>query len=233
LTALQGTTYARPVARLVVRILLVALVLAGVAWAYQAIGLHGNMSVEGIRAIVDSHPGHGPLVYMAIVVVGIFMHVPMVGSLLIAVGGVLFDGVAAFAYGWTAAVVGTTCTFLLVRYVARDYIERALAGRLARVRAWDERIARNGFRTVFALRLVMSLAPPLNWEMGLTGVRTRDYVAGTALGLVPSIAATVFFSDSIASAGLLSPWTVLVVLGLIALGSVAGLARRPRSSPRA
>lgn len=44
--------------------------------------------------------------------------------------------------------------------------------------------------------------------------------------MVPGYKATVFFADSIASAGLLSPRTVLIVVLVIALGAGAGSARR-------
>jgi uncharacterized membrane protein YdjX (TVP38/TMEM64 family) len=88
-----------------------------------------HMSVAGMRALVDSYAPFGPLVFMAIVVAGLFTRVPMIGTALIAVGGVLFGGLSAFAYGWLGSLVGTTAIFLLVRYVARDYVQRALHGR--------------------------------------------------------------------------------------------------------
>jgi phospholipase D1/2 len=188
------------------------------------------MSVEGMRALVDSHAPYGPLIFMAMLVAGVFTHVPMMEILLIAVGGVLFGGFRAFVYGWAGSLVGATSTFLLVRYVGRDYVQRALSGRFVRLRALDERLARNGFWTVFALRLVLVLAPPLNWGLGLTRVGIQHYVAGTALGVVPGIAITVFFADSIANhppgSGVLSPRTALGAVLIIAAVAAAGTARR-------
>src|SRR5881296_2887694 len=88
--------------RRLLRPLLFGLVLAGVVWASWRLDLPRHMSVAGMRALVDSHAPYGPLVFMAIVVAGLFTRVPMMGTVLIAVGGVLFGRLRAFAYGWLA-----------------------------------------------------------------------------------------------------------------------------------
>jgi uncharacterized membrane protein YdjX (TVP38/TMEM64 family) len=183
------------------RRLLRPLTLLGVAgamvWAYRAFGLSERMTIAGMRALVDAHAPYGPLAFMAVCIAGIFLHLPAI--VFIAMGGVVFGGVRAFAYGWIASLVGATATFVLVRYVARARFQRMLDGPLARLRALDDRLERHGFRTVFVLRLFLILAPPLNWALGATRVRTPDYVAGTALGVVPGIATAVFFADAIAN----------------------------------
>jgi uncharacterized membrane protein YdjX (TVP38/TMEM64 family) len=110
--------------------------------------------------------------------------------------------------------------------VARDHFQRVVDRRFTRLRALDQRLERNGFWTVFALRLVLFLAPPLNWALGATRVSLPHYVAGTALGVIPGMAATVFFADTIArrppDAPLLSPG--VVVAGLLVATGLAGVA---------
>jgi hypothetical protein len=72
------------------RPLLLGLVLAGIVWAAWQFDLPRYMGVAGMRALVDAHAPYGPLVFMAIVVAGLFTRVPMMGTVLVAVGAVLF-----------------------------------------------------------------------------------------------------------------------------------------------
>jgi len=208
------------------RPLLSGLVIAGIVWAAWQFDLRRYTSVAGMRALVNAHASYGPVVFMAIVVAGLFTHVPMMGTVLVAVGTVLFGGPAAFAYGWLAALTGTTAIFVLVRSVARDYAKRTLDARSEWLRALDERITRNGFGTVLVLRLVFGLAPMLNWGLGLTGVRLLDYFAATALGIIPNLAVAVFFADTILNwltgTGAPLPW--VVVRGMSVLVTVLRVA---------
>jgi uncharacterized membrane protein YdjX (TVP38/TMEM64 family) len=211
------------------RPLLLALV-AGIVWAAWQFDLPRHMSVAEMRALVDAHAPYGPLVFMVIVVAGLFTRVPMMGTVLVAMGAVLFGRLAAFAYGWLAALVGTTAILFLVRAVARDYVQRTLNARSERLRALDERITRHGFGTVLVLRLVLGLAPMLNWGLGLTGVRLPRYFAATALGIVPNLALAVFLADAIVSRlpGSGTPWPWVVVGGLLVGAAIATAGRRPR-----
>jgi uncharacterized membrane protein YdjX (TVP38/TMEM64 family) len=213
------------------RVFLLAVVLVTVVWVSWR-HASDHMSIEGMRALLGPDARYGPLVFMAMVVAGIFTRVPMAGTLVIATGAVLLGTFHAFAYGWVAALIGTTSTFLLVRYVARDSVQHVLYGFSPRLRALDDRLTRNGFWTVCGLRLVLGLAPLLNWGLGVTGVRTRDYIAGTALGLVPNIAVVVFFADAIAnrrpSSGIVPVSVALGAALVIVPAATAHVARRLR-----
>ena len=221
----------------VIRLLLLGLAVAGIVWAVRQLDLPRYMSIAGMRALVSAYAPYGPLVFMAIVVAGLFTRVPMMGTVLIAVGAVLFGRLPALTYGWLAGLAGTTAIFLLVRSVARDYVQRTLDARSERLRALDERVTRNGFGTVLVLRLVFGLAPMLNWGLGLTGVRFPHYLAATALGIVPNLTVAVFFADAIVG-GLpgSTPSSGVVVGGMlvvvaIATAAVARHLRRKRVAP--
>lgn len=214
--------------RLVWRALVLGLVVVAV-WVSWRLVL-GHMSIEEMRALVTPDAPYTPLLFMAIVVAGIFARVPMAGTLLIAMGALLFGWPRAFAYGWAAALVGTTGTFLVSRYVARDCVQRVVYGFSTRLRQLDEQVTRNGFRAVFTLRLVLGLAPLLNWGLGVTGVSLRHYVAATALGAVPNIGFAVFLADTIVNGDSGSGMMPLIVgIGMaliVALAITINIARR-------
>jgi uncharacterized membrane protein YdjX (TVP38/TMEM64 family) len=178
------------------RALLLVVIIVALVWLSWAADVTRYASLEGMRALVAAYDPYGPFVYMGVCIAGMFLYLPPL--VLVALGGILFETVPAFAYGWVGCLVGATGTFLLVRHLARDEFQRRLGARFTRVRALDERLARHGFTTMLVLRFVLFLSPPLNWALGASRVRTHHYVGGTALGIVPQMAAIIFFASSFA-----------------------------------
>jgi len=125
--------------------------------------------------------------------------------------------------------VTTTLTFFLVRQTVGAYVHRSPAVRFHRLRAIDERVARRGFVTVFVLRVIFCMAPPLTWALGATRVRWRDYLGGTALGITPGIGLGAYLGDAVTDAtswnALLAPHVVvptLVAMAFAMTGAVVG-----------
>ncbi len=122
-------------------------------------------------------------------------------------GSVLTLG-AGFAYGplygtlfvSPTSVLGATLAFLLGRSVARNWIAARVA-RNPKFAAIDEAVGRDGFKIVLLLRLSpvfpFSL---LNYALGLTRVRLRDYVLASFLGMLPGTVLYVYLGSLITSA---------------------------------
>lgn len=137
-----------------------------------------------------------PLPYLALFVVGALIHAPEI--LTVALGGVIFGNVLGFLYGWIGALLsGATC-FLIGRYVFRDAFRIALIERFRSLRRLDAQFEKHGIRTVMLLRLVLFLAPPMNWAVSATRVRFTDYLIGSAIGVIPGLLLTVGFASSLA-----------------------------------
>jgi uncharacterized membrane protein YdjX (TVP38/TMEM64 family) len=171
---------------------LVALVLLGRA---------AGGSVQTFAQWVDRLGAWGPGVFIAGYALAVTAFVP--ASLLTLAGGAIFGVGAGTAYVFVAAVAGSSLAFLISRYLARNAIERRLAGN-EKFAAIDRAVGRQGRWIVFLLRL--SPAFPfnlLNYALGLTSVRFVDYLA--------------------ASVGML-PGTLLYVYSGKAVGDVAALA---------
>ena len=188
-------------------------------WIYISYDFSRYLNINEMRDILDSFGPYGPLFFIGLCIAGIFLHLPEI--MLIALGGLLFGGVKGFIYGWIGVIAGSTGTFLCVRYILRDVFQKSLESRLHHLRAFDERLAENGFLTVLLLRLVLFVAPPLNWAIGLTKVRLCQYIAGSALGVIPGIAITCYFADSIA--GLQTTETLFTLKMVLPAGLIATL----------
>jgi len=217
------------------RAALVAIVIAVVLMTMRRLHLTDHLSIERMRALIDGAGPLGPLVFIAIFISGFFLPGPEMIS--VAFGGVLFGTVWGFVYSWIACVIGTALPFILVRYGAQEWAQRALHDRFPRFRALDDRLEHHGVLTVALLRLVFFLAPLLNWSLGATRLLFRDYVIGTGIGILPGIGLTVFLADRIAETGFSSELLTLEVVGpaavlavLIGIGVAVGHRMMRRSA---
>lgn len=105
--------------------------------------------------------------------------------------GVLFD---SLYWGTFNSVVGGTLASVVGFYLGRVYFKSFVDAQIQKsslLRATAKTIARDGFKTVFALRLSPLLPLPLgayNYLYGATAVGLQDFVLGTSLGSVKPMA---------------------------------------------
>jgi uncharacterized membrane protein YdjX (TVP38/TMEM64 family) len=135
--------------------------------------------------VLDSIESHDPvtarLIYIAVYIVGTVALLP--GTVLSFAGAVLFGPYEGTLYTWIGATIGATLAYLMARLLGREFVERLFGGRFA---AFDQRIREHGFTGLLIIRL-LPLFPfnAVNFGCGLTGIRLRDYVLATAIGIVP------------------------------------------------
>jgi len=152
-------------------------------------------SLQEMRTRVDGAGALGPFLFIAVCIAGVILHLPEI--VLIAIGGVLFGGLKGFFYGWAGSLLGSACTFLLVRTFLRRTFQSSVEGRFAFLQNLDDRLARRGFQTVLVLRLLLFMAPPLNWLIALSRVRFPHYLAGSMAGIIPGVAITCSAADAV------------------------------------
>lgn len=139
--------------------------------------------------------------------VGVFALVYVVATALLLPGSILTLG-AGFAYGpvWGTllvspiSVLAATVSFVLARFVARDWVSRKVA-RDPRFAAIDAAVGESGFKIVVLLRLSPVLPFNLmNYALGLTRVRLRDYILGSWVGMLPGTVMYVYLGSLVTSA---------------------------------
>jgi uncharacterized membrane protein YdjX (TVP38/TMEM64 family) len=143
----------------------------------------------GIESLAGS-PWRVPLVLIVFVAASL-ISVPilaLIGATVVTLGPVL---------GFICSAVGTlmaaTATFGVGRLIGRQPLKRWLGSRLD---ALEQRIRKRGIIAIALLRKV-PIAPFtfVNMIIGALGIRYRDFIVGTALGMLPGIAAFAFVSD--------------------------------------
>jgi uncharacterized membrane protein YdjX (TVP38/TMEM64 family) len=165
-------------------LLLVALALLAVA---------GRSAIESIPRFANWVSGKGAagaLLFGLGYIVAVVAFVP--GSVLTMAAGTIFGLASGTAIVFVAATLGASAAFLVSRYLARPLVERRLAGN-ERFAAVDRAIGQEGRKIVFLLRL-SPLFPfnLLNYLLGLTRVRFRDYVLASA-GMLPATLLFVYY----------------------------------------
>ncbi len=182
------------------RFALLLLVLAAVGLAVWLTPLHALVTRAGARALLAEVRAWplAPLAFVLLYTAAAALALP--GSALTLAGGALFGLWLGLALNWLGATAGATLAFLLARRLGRDFVRRRLKGRVA---ALDEQAGRHGFRAVLLLRLV-PLIPfnALNYGAGISSVRLRDYVAASAIGMLPGCFAYTYFADAILAGSL-------------------------------
>jgi uncharacterized membrane protein YdjX (TVP38/TMEM64 family) len=189
----------------------------------------GGPSVSEVRSWVESGGPGAPVVFVLLYVVLTVLFFP--GAVLTGAGGALFGVAAGTGLSVVGGTAGATTAFLIGRRLGRGTVERA-AGR--RVRALDAWLGRRGLTTVLYLRL-FPVVPfnVLNYASGATAISARDYVLGTAVGIIPGA-----FAYAALGGSLEDPWSpeflgaVGLALALAVMGALEARRRR-RAEARA
>ena len=150
------------------------------------------LRAERLGLLLETAGFWAPVAYVLIYAAGVCLFIP--GTLLTALGAAIFGPYLGFLYVWLGAMIGSSLAFFIGRYLGRDFAASLIGDKLKK---YDDGIERNGFATVLYLRLVYFPFTPMNFGMGLTKVRFRDYLAGTALGIIVGTFIFTFFIGTV------------------------------------
>lgn len=134
-----------------------------------------------------------PAAYVVFYILACVLFLP--GSVLTVGAGVLFGLLPGVLLTLAGATLGATGAFLVGRYLAREWVERRLEG-APKFKALDRAVAAEGFKIVFLARL--SPVIPfnlLNYGLGLTQVRLKDYFFASLFGIIPGTTLYVYLGS--------------------------------------
>jgi uncharacterized membrane protein YdjX (TVP38/TMEM64 family) len=185
-------------------IILVAFIV-GAIFLIRFTPVKNYLTAEALSRFLETAGLWAPLVYIVIYVVGVCLFLP--GTLLTGLGAAIFGAYRGFVYVWIGAMIGASAAFFIGRTLGRDFAASLIGDRLKK---YDDAIERNGFATVLYLRLVYFPFTPMNFGMGLTKVRFRDYVAGTGLGIIVGTFIFTFFIGTLKEVWASGNWGELI-----------------------
>lgn len=181
----------------------------------------GVPPLADVRILVARAGWAGPALYAALYAA--LTLTPAPAGVLSITAGVLFGFPTGLGVVLAGAVVGAGLAFGLARTLGRDAVRRWDSDRLHRL---DGLLRRRGLLAVIGMRLI-PLVPftALSYACGLSAVGLRDYLLGTAIGILPAAAAYVGLGATGADPGSVPFLLAVGGLGVLTLAGVV-LGRR-------
>jgi phosphatidylserine/phosphatidylglycerophosphate/cardiolipin synthase-like enzyme/uncharacterized membrane protein YdjX (TVP38/TMEM64 family) len=204
----------RPVPRRLIGlgVLAVMLALLALAWRWTPLREWANLSaLVGLAHALAALPFSALAVMLAYVVAGLLV-VPVM--LMIAVTGIVFGPVQGGLYAIAGTLLSAAVTYGLGHWLGRETVQRLLGSRIHRL---SRRIAKRGILAMLVVR-ILPIAPfsIVNVIAGASHIRFRDFLIGTAIGMMPGIAITVTFFHHLAEAVRNPTLGAVAVLALVA-----------------
>lgn len=180
-----------------------------------------QLTAEAVTAWVERSGMWGPALFIGIYTVAPALFLP--GSVLTLAGGALFGPFSGALFSLTGATLGATVAFLIARYLAADWVEHRVSGKLQDIK---EGVERESWRFVAFVRLV-PLFPfnLLNYALGLTRLSVQTFAVTSFITMAPGAVAYAYLGDAGREA--VSGGSGLVRKGLLALALLAAVALLP------
>jgi len=183
---------------------LLVFILVAIAVA-QFTPVKGYLTADALGRLLEGAGMWAPVAYMVLYALGVCIFMP--GTLLTGLGAAIFGPYYGFVYVWIGAMLGASAAFFIGRTLGREFAASLIGNRLQK---YDDTIERNGFATVLYLRLVYFPFTPMNFGMGLTRVKFRDYFMGTGLGIIVGTFIFTFFIGTLKEVWVSGNWGELV-----------------------
>lgn len=170
--------FARENLKFFILLFLIACVLA-VSYLFD---LHERFSLETARDFILGMGTWAPLIYMISYAFTSIILFP--ASLLSTVSGSIWGPTLGTFYTVVGATIASTLPFGIARFLGREFVLKRVKN--TKLEICERFAVRNGFATVLMMRL-LPLFPwdVVNYASGLCGIRFRDYILATFLGIIP------------------------------------------------
>jgi uncharacterized membrane protein YdjX (TVP38/TMEM64 family) len=159
------------------------------------------LTAESLGTLLSRAGIWAPIAFILVYAAGVCLFVP--GTLITAIGAAIFGPYRGFVYVWLGAMTGASIAFFIGRSLGREFAASLIGDRL---RKYDDAIERNGFAAVLYLRLVYFPFTAMNFGMGLTKVRFREYFFGTGLGILVGTFVFTFFVGTVKQVWVSGNW---------------------------
>ncbi len=151
-----------------------------------------------LNSYLESLGFWAPLMFVLIYAAALMLFIP--ASIFTSISALIFGKWAGLGLSLLGAYLGAALSFFISRYLVRDLALKIL--HRAGFKSLDEKAAEHGFSIVMYLRLMFVPFTYLNYAVGVSKIRFRDYFWGTVLGVIPGLVVITFLVASLKELGL-------------------------------
>ena len=160
----------------------------------QLTGLRGHFNLAFIKDTFLMHPVGGVLLFVLLFSLGNLIQLP--GLIFLAAAVLTLGRLRGGLVTLVAANVSCAITFLVFRLMGGDALMQLQNPLVRRIFA---ALHRRPVASIVLLRTLLQTAPSLNVALALSGVKLRQYLLGTFLGLPLPVALYCVFFDLLAN----------------------------------
>jgi uncharacterized membrane protein YdjX (TVP38/TMEM64 family) len=136
------------------------------------------------------------------------------GTIFIIAAPLIWPWPTAFVLSMLGTMGASVVGFAFARFVARGWVSARIP---TRFRQYEQSLLKNGFQTVFILRLVLWMPQPLHSFFGVSPVGFWTHFFGSLLGYIPPLLAVSYLGARMFDAsGRIQPgaWPILLGFGI-------------------
>ncbi len=170
---------------------LVALIVVIVALAFSGV-TENLLNPDQIRTWALTSGAFGPLLYALLFCLVLLLFIPPTSLTLTA--GFLFGPLLGMVLSVICVNIGALVWFILARRMGRESVQRFLPDRMENL---DRRLEERGLLAVAFMRLAFVPFSVACISAGLSRIRKRDYLIGTAIGTFPAIFMLTWVGDRV------------------------------------
>lgn len=175
------------------RLLAVLLFLGLLLAIFELSGLRDHFNLEFLHRRILENRVSGLLIFILLFSLGNLIQIPgwvFLAAAVLALGRT-WGGVATYV----AATISCVITFLTIRWIGGDALRQLNSKIAARILG---RLDAHPITSIVLLRVLFQTVPALNYALAMSGVKFRNYLVGTLLGLPLPIMVYCLFFDYLA-----------------------------------
>jgi uncharacterized membrane protein YdjX (TVP38/TMEM64 family) len=156
--------------------------------------LREQLTRENVRTFVQHLRGlwYGPIVFILAFAAGCVFALP--ASVFVIAAGFIWGWAFGTLYAILGGLLGAVISFFLARFIGEGLLERF--GRVGKMVA--KQVDHAGFRSLLVARFIPGIPfAVLNYGAGVCGVRFRDYLPATIIGITPPMFVFAYCADAL------------------------------------